>query len=62
MENEDAQRGHGPFIDIFCVFRFYYFGKKGKKTLFGKKHLQFESFLGLHDPLEDPFSHGFTGQ
>ena len=57
MENEDARRGHGLFIEV--PFLVLYFDKK-KKNLFGKKRLQFESFLGLHDPLDDPFGEGFT--
>ena len=29
-----------------------------QRRIFDKKHLQFESFLGLHDPLDDPFGQG----
>ena len=53
MKMHDGE--HGPFIDFFFGFIF-----RKRKNLFSKKRLQFESFLGLHDPLDDPFGQGFT--
>ena len=47
-ENEDARRRHGPFIDGFFFL--------------DKKRLQFEPFLSLNDPLDDPFGQGFAAR
>ena len=42
------------FVNIFNLT------KKWSKTI--NKSLQFQSFLGLHDSIHDPFGHGFIAR
>ena len=66
-QNGDAfDRGAGLFIEGFFWFSIFRPKKKeGEQTLFAKQlgfFLQFEPFLGLHDPLDDLFGQGFAAR
>lgn len=67
-ENGDAfDRGAGLFIEGFFWFSIFRPKKKKKRgnkpfSLNSFFFLQFEPFLGLHDPLDDLFGHGLVTQ
>ena len=55
VENQDARGpGYGPFFIVFPQ-------KRGENSFFlTRNRLQFECFLGLHDPLDNLFGQGFA--